>query len=151
MRKIRVFIVWFVLLWFSTGTTCFGDNPWSIQINIPEFKLYLYQAKTIYQVFNIAVGKQEKPSPLGEFRVANKVLEPTWYPPDGKPPVPPGPENPLGKYWLGLNIEGYGIHGNTAAWSIGSPASLGCFRLYNKDIQKLFELVPVGTPVQINR
>ncbi|HBE76643.1 MAG TPA: hypothetical protein DDW65_02515, partial [Firmicutes bacterium] len=47
------------------------------------------------------------------------------------------------------SIEGYGIHGNSAEWSIGTSASLGCFRLHNKDIQKLFSLVPVGTPVQI--
>jgi L,D-transpeptidase catalytic domain len=149
MRKIRVFMICFVLVWLATGVTGFGENPWLIRINIPEFKLYLYQGKTVYQVFDIAVGRHEKPSPQGEFWVANKVLNPTWYPTDGKPPVPAGPENPLGKYWLGLNIEGYGIHGNTAAWSIGSPVSLGCFRLHNQDIQKLFGLVPVGTPVQI--
>lgn len=149
MRKLRIVVVLSVLLWLAAGVPCFGENPWLIRINIPEFKLYLYHAKEIYQTFNVAVGKQDTPSPLGEFWIVNKVLDPTWYPPDGRIPVPAGPNNPLGKYWIGLNIEGYGIHGNSAAWSIGTPASLGCFRLHNKDIKKIFELAPIGTPVQI--
>jgi hypothetical protein len=149
MRKLRFLTVWLLLLWLVSSIPCLGENSWLIRINIPEYKLYLYRANEIYQTFNVAVGKQETPSPLGEFRIVNKVLDPTWYPTNGKPPVPAGPDNPLGKYWIGLNVDGYGIHGNSAAWSIGSPVSLGCFRLYNKDIQRLFELVPVGTPVQI--
>jgi hypothetical protein len=149
MRKLRNVVVWLLFVWLTAGVPCFGENPWLIRINIPEFKLYLYHAGEVYQTFNVAVGKQGRPSPLGDFWIVNKVLYPTWYPPDGGAPVPAGPDNPLGKYWLGLNITGYGIHGNSAAWSIGTPASLGCFRLHNKDIQKLFELVPVGTSVQI--
>ncbi|HBF38992.1 MAG TPA: hypothetical protein DDW50_16950, partial [Firmicutes bacterium] len=117
--------------------------------NVPEFKLYLYHDQDLYQKFDVAVGKQDTPSPMGEFWIVNKVLNPTWYPSDGRTPVPAGPKNPLGRYWMGLNIEGYGIHGNSAAWSIGTPASLGCFRLHNQDIKKLFAIVPVGTPVQI--
>jgi hypothetical protein len=149
MRKLKVLLVWLMLLWLTAGVPCFGENPWLIRINIPEFKLYLYRDQEIYQIFNIAIGRTDTPSPLGDFLIVNKVFNPTWYPPDGRTPVPAGPSNPLGKYWLGLSIEGYGIHGNSAEWSIGTSASLGCFRLHNKDIQKLFSLVSVGTPVQI--
>jgi L,D-transpeptidase ErfK/SrfK len=149
MKKIKLILIGSILLWLSLGIPCYGENPWTIRINIPEFKLYLYQGQELYQTFNVAVGKLNTPSPLGDFSIVNKVLDPTWYPADGRAPVPAGNDNPLGKYWLGLNIEGYGIHGNSASWSIGTPASLGCFRLHNNDIQKLFQWVPVGTPVQI--
>ena len=100
--------------------------------------------------FDVAVGKMGSPSPIGDYRIECKIVNPTWYPPDHRqPPIPPGPQNPLGKYWLGLNIQGYGIHGNTAPQSIGYPASLGCFRMRNSDIQYLFQLIPTGTLVQI--
>jgi L,D-transpeptidase ErfK/SrfK len=149
MKKLKITFAVLLLFLFGYTVTCYGENPWLIRINVPEFKLYLYHAEELYEKFDVAVGKQETPSPLGDFWIVNKVLDPTWYPSDGRAPVPPGIKNPLGKYWMGLNIEGYGIHGNSAAWSIGTPASLGCFRLHNDDIKKLFKIVPVGTPVQI--
>ncbi len=149
MKKLIIMVASFILLLLGSFIPCHGDNPWLVRINLPEFKLYLYRGEILYQKFDVAVGKQGTPSPLGDFWIINKVLDPTWYPSDGKLPVPPGKNNPLGRYWMGLNIEGYGIHGNSAAWSIGTPASLGCFRLQNNDIKKIFEIVPVGTPVQI--
>lgn len=149
MRTYRTFLLLLILGLLFATVHVWGANPWEIRINIPEYKLYLYRAGEMVQTFYIAVGKAQTPSPLGDFWIANKVVNPTWYPPDHKPPVPPGPENPLGKYWMGLNIDGFGIHGNSASWSIGNPISLGCFRMYNDDVQKLFELVPVRTPVKI--
>ncbi len=149
MKKLIIMVASFILLLLGSVIPCHGDNPWLIRINLPEFKLYLYRGELLYQKFDVAVGKQDTPSPLGDFWIINKVLDPTWYPSDGRSPVPPGRNNPLGRYWMGLNVEGYGIHGNSASWSIGTPASLGCFRLPNNDIKKLFEIVPVGTPVQI--
>ncbi len=132
----------------STGMV-WEENTWVIKINIPEFKLYLFNAGICYRTFPVAVGKSNTPSPQGDFWIANKVVNPTWYPPDGKKPVPPGPKNPLGKYWLGLNKASYGIHGNNIPWSIGTSASSGCFRLRNKDIQELYNLIPIGTPVLV--
>lgn len=142
-------IVLLILVSVVCSVPAVADNPWKIRINIPEYRLYLYRGNELQQKFYIAVGKPQNPSPVGNYWIANKTVNPTWYPPDGKPPVPPGPNNPLGKYWMGLNVGGYGIHGNIASWSIGSPASKGCFRMYNNDVEKLFRLVPVGTPVQI--
>ena len=127
-----------------------AEDQWSIRINIPEYKLYLYNGAVVYQSYPIAVGKTDSPSPTGDFLIISKISNPTWYPPDHKrSPIPPGPNNPLGMFWLGLNIEGYGIHGNSAPWSIGMPISLGCFRMRNQDIQQLFNIVPVGTQVMI--
>jgi hypothetical protein len=57
----------------------------------------------------------------------------------------------LGTRWLGLNVPtgNYGIHGTNAPWSIGRFASNGCIRMHNRDIEAIFPLCPIGTPVQI--
>ncbi len=146
-RIVATFFLCFGLL-LGTIPVQAGDNPWSIMINIPECQLYLYYNDWLFKTYKIAVGKLGSPSPTGEFRIVNKVIDPTWYPKD-KPVTPPGPDNPLGKYWMGLNSKGYGIHGNSAPWSIGSPASKGCFRMDNHEIEELFSFIPIGTPVKI--
>lgn len=151
MRKVKlgfITLALVILIW-NAGKVSYAENPWRIRINIPEYRLFLYRTNELFQTFEIAIGKQDTPSPIGDFQIINKITDPVWYPPDKKPPVPPGPNNPLGKYWLGLSKEGYGIHGNIASWSIGNPASLGCFRMHNADIAKLYRTVPVGTPVQV--
>jgi hypothetical protein len=125
------------------------DNPWRIWINIPECCLRLYYDDELYQTYRVAVGKAETPSPQGDFLIRVKVLDPTWYPGGKRQPVPPGPGNPLGGYWLGLDQKGYGIHGNNQADSVGNPASHGCFRMANTDVAVLFKLVPTGTPVRV--
>ena len=65
------------------------------------------------------------------------------------PPSRRGVENPLGRYWLGLSLKGYGIHGNNNPLSIGYPQSNGCIRMHNQDVELLVGLVRVGTPVEI--
>jgi L,D-transpeptidase ErfK/SrfK len=60
--------------------------------------------------------------------------------------VPPGPDNPLGKHWLGLSIPGYGIHGTIAATSIYQFRTHGCIRLHPDDIAQMFSEVPLGVP-----
>lgn len=144
----KAIFLWIGLL-LGTIPVLANENPWKIIINIPEYRLCLYHNDEIIKTYKVAVGKIDSPSPTGEFEIINKVINPTWYP-EGRPKVPPGPHNPLGKYWMGLNNKGYGIHGNSAAWSIGAPASKGCFRMDNHEIEELFSLVPVGTSVKIN-
>lgn len=143
-----VFFLCFGLLPIINPVKVSADNPWKIMINIPECRLYVYYNGRLFKTYKVAVGKPGSPSLTGEFRIVNKVIHPTWYP-EGKPAVPPGPDNPLGKYWMGLNSKGYGIHGNSAAWSIGSPASKGCFRMDNQEIEELFSFIPIGTPVKV--
>jgi len=66
-----------------------------------------------------------------------------------KKKVAPGPENPLGKYWLQLSVPGYGIHGTNAPWSVGKYTTHGCIRLRPDDIERLYTEVPNGTAVDI--
>lgn len=67
----------------------------------------------------------------------------------GKMMIQPGPRNPVGAIWIGLNLPGYGIHGTPAPGTVGRAESRGCFRLTNWNAQKLFEMIKVGTRVKI--
>lgn len=128
-----------------------GPRPFAsgLLINLPAFTVYLYLDGQPVRAFSIAIGRPGHPSPTGDFFIANQVINPTWYPPDGRPPVPPGPGNPLGPRWLGLTRRGYGLHGTSDSLSIGKAVSLGCIRLKNADIIELFDIVRTGWPVRV--
>ena len=87
------------------------------------------------------------PSPTGTFTIARRVKNPT-YSHDGKT-VLPGPGNPVGTRWMGLNIKGYGIHGTNEPRSIGKAASHGCIRMAKKDLEEMYEMVSVGDSVEL--
>ena len=120
--------------------------PRRIVVSIPDHKLALLEGDRVLRLFDVAVGRPASPTPEGEFHVVNRLTNPTWYY-AGKI-VGPGQSNPLGTRWLGLNIDGYGIHGTNVPSSIGKHASHGCVRMRNRDIEALFELVTVGTTVE---
>lgn len=119
-----------------------------ILINLPAFTLYLYEAGRLIRQYPIAVGRMVTPSSFGEYRIINRVVNPTWYP-EGRDPVPPGPANPVGSRWLGISLDGYGIHGTNDPGSIGKAVSKGCIRMRNEDVEELTELVRIGTPVRL--
>lgn len=116
-----------------------------ILISLLDRKLALIEDGKVLKVYPIAVGKRDTPSPAGEFKVINRLTNPTWY--GGEKPVPAGPENPLGTRWMGLSKKGYGIHGTNTPTSIGKRASHGCIRMAQADLEELFELVRVGGTV----
>ena len=120
-----------------------------IVINIPAFTLYLYEEGVPVLNYPISIGTALNPSVLGETTIRNKVIDPTYYPAEGKKPILPGPDNPVGTRWLGLGFPGYGIHGTNNPASIGSPASSGCIRMHNQHVEELADLVEVGTSVHL--
>lgn len=126
-------------------------SGYEIIINIPAMTLVLYHNGMGIASFPIAIGTSVAPSQLGATYIINKVLHPTYYPPDwakkGLKPIPPGPDNPVGTMWMGLERKGYGIHGTNNPASIGTAASSGCIRMYNADVERLAAIVPIGTPV----
>ena len=116
--------------------------------------LTLYDGPGFVRQFGVATGTSEFPTPLGSFEIVDKQYDPWWYPPasdwaKGLKPVPPGPGNPLGTRWMGLNVYGVGIHGTPDAASIGYSASHGCIRMQIPEAEWLFERVTHGTPVVI--
>jgi lipoprotein-anchoring transpeptidase ErfK/SrfK len=117
--------------------------------------LRLYRGLVLVRTFRVATGQSIYPTPAGIWRIVDKQRNPWWYPPTqdewarGLKPVPPGPSNPLGTRWMGLDAAGVGIHGTTAPASIGYSASHGCIRMQIPEAEWLFERVQVGTPVVI--
>lgn len=63
--------------------------------------------------------------------------------------IPPGPNNPVGLAWIGLDLPGYGIHGTPAPEKISQTESHGCIRLTNWDALRLLAAVRSGIPVAV--
>ena len=131
-----------------------ADLPPIVVIRRESNVLYLYEGAQRVATFGVATGTARYPTPLGTFEVVDKQYHPWWYPPNsdwarGKKPIPPGPGNPLGTRWMGLNVYGVGIHGTPDAASIGYSASHGCIRMRIPDAEWLFERVRHGSPVVI--
>jgi L,D-transpeptidase ErfK/SrfK len=145
------------------------DAPRSgIVINIPEMRLYYYptQAKakaTQVITYPVSIGRMDWRTPLGATKVAQKVKDPVWRPPESikqehardgdilPDVVPAGPLNPLGRFAMRLGVPGYLIHGTGVdkAYGIGMRVTHGCIRMYPEDIERLYPLVKVGTPVHL--
>jgi lipoprotein-anchoring transpeptidase ErfK/SrfK len=119
----------------------------TIVVSLADRKLALLEDGQVKKVYTVAVGKASTPSPVGRFTIERRVKNPV-YRHEGKT-VDPGPQNPVGTRWMGLNIKGYGIHGTNMPKSIGKAASHGCIRMGKADIEDLFEQVKVGDTVEL--
>ena len=134
-----------------------------VVINLPELRLYYYPENDPGRVIThpVSIGRMEWQTPLGRAQIVAKAEKPAWYPPesiraehaaDGRPlprVVPPGPDNPLGDYAMRLSIPGYLIHGTNKPSGLGMRVTHGCIRMFPEDIEGLFGIVPIGTPVHI--
>lgn len=141
-------LVFAIILLFSFCRVSLGTvSSNRIVLNLPALILEYYEGDTLIKAYPVAVGRKTSQTPVGDFKVINKSKNPTWSP-RGRSPIPPGPANPLGTRWIGFK-NGYGIHGNNKPSVIGTLASAGCVRLYNEDVEELYEKVAVGTPVKV--
>ena len=127
-----------------------------VVINLPELRLYRFFPRIgMVKTYPVGIGDLGRETPEGIYRVVECEVRPTWVIPhslrekDGITRVPPGPNNPLGKYWIRLSRKGYGIHGTNFPWGVGRLVSHGCIRLYPEHIAELFKEVAIGTPVEI--
>ncbi|HSB95269.1 MAG TPA: L,D-transpeptidase family protein [Spongiibacteraceae bacterium] len=143
------------------------DGPRSgIVINLAALRLYYFPPRKKHELQTvithpIGIGMVGWTTPLGSTKVTGKRANPVWNPPasvrkehlaDGDPlpkAVPPGPDNPLGKYALSLAWPSYLIHGTNQPYGVGIRASHGCIRMYPEDIALLYDDIPVGTSVTV--
>ena len=131
-------------------------------------QLMVLQNGQLLRRFPAAVGTVGWETPAGSFQVLEKQVDPVWEHPGNGRKVPPGGANPLGSRWIGfhrdctprkawdgerhLSVSGCtmaGFHGTPHRWTVGRAVSHGCVRLYDEDVQQVFELVQVGTPVTV--
>ncbi len=137
-----------------------------IVINVAELRLYYYpptrEGETPrVETYPIGIGREGFDTPLGITKTTMRLKDPAWYPPrsvreeaaargeTAPAVVPPGPDNPLGRHAILLDIPGYLIHGTNLPDGIGMRASRGCIRMFPEDIESIFDRVPVGMQVHL--
>lgn len=134
-----------------------------LEIDCTAFRLRVYATNgALAASFPCSPAMDQSRIPTGELRLTSFAPNPTYvFDPANFPEspaaqaigrkliLPPGPNSPVGVYWLSLSRPGFGIHGTKRPETIGRPESHGCFRLTNWDIRTLAGLVQAGTPVRI--
>lgn len=129
-----------------------SDGQW-IVINKSKRIFTMYRNKAVAYKYPVAVGNPSPLTPSGKYTIVCKAVNPEWGGGGYTKPVKGGiPENPLGYRWMGLSLEGgdrYGIHGNNVPYSIGTYASHGCVRMFNPDVEALYDIITINTPVWI--
>jgi L,D-transpeptidase ErfK/SrfK len=138
-----------------------------IIINVPAMRLFYFPPRAkgepqVVYTHPIGIGKLGWSTPEGVTHVVSHQKDPVWRPSlalrrdhlndngeDLPAVVPPGPDNPLGKFEFKLGWPSYLIHGTNKPYGVGLRSSHGCVRLYPEDIEKLFAMVPDGTQVRV--
>lgn len=123
-----------------------------VVLRLSERRVYLYDGDRLWVSYPVAVGREGWATPTGDFVVQRKQADPTWRHPFTGELVPPGPDNPLGRHWVGFWSDGnnvIGFHGTPQEELIGQAVSHGCVRMRNADVADFFERVQVGTPVRV--
>jgi len=129
--------------------------PSYITVDRGNFTLRLWQHLKLTKEYTVAVGMEGLETPEGLYAIQEKEENPVWHVPDSAwagslagQTIPPGPEDPIKARWMGI-YEGAGIHGTEETYSLGHAESHGCIRMAIPDVEELYDLVEVGTPVYI--
>ncbi len=144
-KNILYFLIAFLVLIFifsnnnSKLLESFSDknkSDFKITINTYNRELVVYKNDKFHKKYPVAIGKSTTKSPVGEWAIISKSKN--WG-------------GGFGTRWLGLNVPWgiYGIHGTNKPNSIGRAVSHGCIRMHNKDVEELFEIIPLKTRVEI--
>jgi L,D-transpeptidase ErfK/SrfK len=129
-----------------------------IEVNLPQRMLFHFEGGRLSGAYPVAIGQPARQwqTPIGAFKVIQLREDPTWRVPasiqreeeeagkDVEDEVEPGPDNPLGKYWIGLSFPIIGIHGTNHPVSVYSYRTHGCVRLHPDDIEALFNDVDLN-------
>lgn len=132
-----------------------SEYPTYLTLDRATYTLRFWKDLKLAKAYTVAVGQEGLETPEGLYHLQDKQVEPTWHVPESDwagslagQDIPPGPSNPLKARWMGI-YEGAGIHGTEETSSLGSAASHGCVRMSIPDVEELYDLVEVGTPIYI--
>ncbi|MFW6006942.1 MAG: L,D-transpeptidase family protein [bacterium] len=107
-----------------------------INIELSSKRLILKNNEQIINTYPVAIGKPSNPTPTGDFNIISKIKHPGGV---------------LGTRWMKFTWREHGIHGTNQPASIGKAISLGCVRMYNKDVEAVYPRVKIDTPVIIRQ
>jgi lipoprotein-anchoring transpeptidase ErfK/SrfK len=150
MINIKVaFLLLFSPIWPLGNAEELGD-PYII-VNKTKNKLAYVDEGIVKEVYKVATGKSSDLTPEGEFTITVKAVNPYYRKKDIKGS---DKSNPLGTRWIGFdakNTDGrtFGIHGNNNPAAIGRFVTAGCIRMYEKDVQKLYTQINIGTKIKV--
>ena len=129
----------------------------SLKVNKAKFNILVNKTKNTLalkksggetiKTYTVSTGKDFS-TPTGTFKIEEKLVSPVWYK-VGAIVEPDSAEYELGSRWMGISLEGYGIHGTNDDSTIGKHITKGCVRMRNEDVIELFAIVPTGTEVVI--
>jgi L,D-transpeptidase ErfK/SrfK len=121
---------------FKAASKALPEGEIQLEIDTEKAQLTALVNGVPWKTYPVAVGKWATLTPVGEWKIIEKGFE---------------TGGAFGTRWMALDVPwgGYGIHGTNRPWSIGTYASLGCVRMFNEDVEELFELVTIGTRVTI--
>lgn len=145
------------------ATASLAENQPDIRItvDVPAFRLTLWQNGKEVKTYEIGVGRLEFPLAIGMRRATQIIWNPEWVPPDSDwveqshSDVQPGehidaddPRNPLGKVKIPLG-DAYLIHQAAKPGDLGHLVSHGCVRMLQSDLYDLTEKIMAarGWPV----
>jgi lipoprotein-anchoring transpeptidase ErfK/SrfK len=145
----------------ALGAIALTGRADEIRISLAARELHAIDANgRVLAHFPVSIARKVEKRPVGELRVTVVIREPNYtFDPEVYPEseearhlgrkliIAPGPNNPVGRAWIGLSLPGYGIHGTPDPEKVGRTESHGCFRLANWDALALTQLVSVGLPV----
>lgn len=133
-----------------------------IIVNIPDRMLYFFKEGTLVSYFPVCLGSRDWQTPVGTFVIVRKEHDPTWHVPKSiqaemrkknqevKEVVPPGPDNPLGRFALETSLPGILIHETIWPTTIYQWRSHGCIRVLPENMEAgFFDLVVKGTRGEI--
>ena len=131
--------------------------PILVTVDRGGYRISLFRKLERVESYPIAVGQAGLETPAGLYTIQNKAVNPAWHVPNSPwagslagTVIPGGaPNNPIKSRWLGV-YDGVGVHGTDARGSIGTNASHGCIRMLIEDVEKLYDEVPIGTPIYIH-
>ena len=147
--KFLTAIILSVAIIFGSLTSTAAAAGKKIYINVASRLLLLYDGDKRLAMYPLGLGKASTPTPRGYYKIEEKVVNPSWIDPnDPEYEIPSGADNPLGYRWMQI-FGNYGIHGTNRPESIGNYVSNGCIRMKEADVEKLYDAVEVGTPVEI--
>jgi len=129
--------------------------PSYLTLDRSSYTLRFWRNLELAKTYTVAVGQEGLETPEGLYSIQEKQENPSWHVPESDwagslagQVIPPGPSNPIKARWMAI-YEGAGIHGTEETGSLGTAASHGCVRMAIADVEELYDMVEVGTPIYI--
>jgi LysM repeat protein len=123
-------------------------GPFSAIVFLSRYELVVHLGGSFVKSYRVGVGR-DGTSPIGTFTVKNKMVDPTYYGPEGIVPHD-DPKNPLGERWIDIG-DSFGIHGTIEPESIGKNESRGCIRMLNSEVEEVYDFLVIGSEVKIQK